>query len=227
MERIICVCVGYIFGMIQTAYIIGRFHHIDIREHGSGNAGTTNALRTLGKRAGLIVFVCDMLKAIIGSLLVRLVFREIFPESITLLVMYTGLGAVLGHNFPAYLKFKGGKGIAVTGGFIISLGQWELIVVGLIVFVTIVAITRYVSLGSLVLVFVELVTFALLIYFDRISGLSSFALEIEAISVFFVFVMLAFIRHRTNIVRLFKGTENKLTFKKKAIENKGEEENHE
>ena len=59
MERIICVCVGYIFGMIQTAYIYGKFHHIDIREHGSGNAGTTNALRTLGKKAGLIVFVCD------------------------------------------------------------------------------------------------------------------------------------------------------------------------
>ena len=91
MERIICVCVGYIFGMIQTAYIYGKFHHIDIREHGSGNAGTTNALRTLGKKAGLIVFVCDLLKAIIATVIVRLVFHDIFPESITLLVLYTGL----------------------------------------------------------------------------------------------------------------------------------------
>lgn len=218
MERIICVCVGYIFGMIQTAYIYGKFHHIDIREHGSGNAGTTNALRTLGKKAGLIVFVCDLLKAIIATLIIRLVFREIFPESITLLVLYTGLGAVLGHNFPAYLNFKGGKGIAVTAGFIISLVRWELIVVGLIVFVGVVLITKYVSAGSLALVFSVFVAFTVLVLMERIGGLSTFALEIEAIAVFFVFVVLAFVRHRTNIVRLFKGTENKLSFKKKSEE---------
>ena len=216
MERIICVCVGYIFGMIQTAYIYGKCHHIDIREHGSGNAGTTNALRTLGKKAGLIVFVCDLLKAIVATIIVRLVFREIFPESITLLVLYTGLGAVLGHNFPAYLKFKGGKGIAVTAGFIISLARWELIVLGLIVFVGIVLITKYVSAGSLVLVFSVFVAFTVLVLTQRIGGLETFPLEIEAIGVFFVFVVMAFVRHRTNIVRLFKGTENKLSFKKKT-----------
>ena len=218
MERIICVCVGYIFGMIQTAYIYGKFHHIDIREHGSGNAGTTNALRTLGKKAGLIVFVCDLLKAIIATVIVRLVFHDIFPESITLLVLYTGLGAVLGHNFPAYLSFKGGKGIAVTAGFIISLARWELIVVGLIAFVTVVLITKYVSAGSLFLVTAVFAAFTALVFTERIGGLSTFALEIEAIAVFFVFVVLAFVRHRTNIVRLFKGTENKLSFKKKTEE---------
>ena len=218
MERIICVCVGYIFGMIQTAYIYGKFHHIDIREHGSGNAGTTNALRTLGKKAGLIVFVCDLLKAIIATVIVRLVFYDIFPESITLLVLYTGLGAVLGHNFPAYLSFKGGKGIAVTAGFIISLARWELIVVGLIAFVTVVLITKYVSAGSLVLVTAVFESFTALVFTERIGGLSTFALEIEAVGVFFVFVVLAFVRHRTNIIRLFKGTENKLSFKKKTEE---------
>ena len=218
MERVICVCVGYIFGMIQTAYIYGKFHHIDIREHGSGNAGTTNALRTLGKKAGLIVFICDLLKAIIATVIIRLVFREIYPESITLLVLYTGLGAVLGHNFPAYLSFKGGKGIAVTAGFIISLARWELIVVGFIFFVGVVLITKYVSAGSLALVLSVFAAFTALVLLDRIGGLGSFALEIESIGVFFIFVLLAFVRHRTNIVRLAKGTENKLSFKKKTEE---------
>ena len=90
MERVICLCIGYVFGMFQTAYIYGRAHNIDIREHGSGNAGTTNALRTLGKKAALVVFIGDMLKAIIPSIIVRLIFKDIFPDSMTLLVLYTG-----------------------------------------------------------------------------------------------------------------------------------------
>lgn len=216
MERIICLCIGYIFGMFQTAYIYGRAHHIDIREHGSGNAGTTNALRTLGKRAALVVFVGDLLKAIIPSLIVRLIFRNDFQDSMTLLVLYTGFGAVLGHNFPAYLKFKGGKGIATTAGFIISLGQWQLIAVGLVVFILAVVITKYVSAGSLLMVLSVFITFVVLSRMGIIKGLVETKVGYEAIGVFFLFVALAYIRHKANIVRIFKGTENKLSFKKKA-----------
>ncbi len=216
MERIICLCIGYVFGMFQTAYIYGRAHHIDIREHGSGNAGTTNALRTLGKRAALVVFIGDMLKAIIPSLLVRFIFRNDFQDSMTLLVLYTGFGAVLGHNFPAYLKFKGGKGIATTGGFIISLGQWQLIVVGLAVFILAVVISKYVSAGSLLMVLSVFITFIIITKIGLVKGLATTRIEYEAIGVFFAFVALAYIRHKANIVRIFKGTENKLSFKKKA-----------
>lgn len=215
MERLICLIIGYVFGMIQTAYICGRFHHIDIREHGSGNAGTTNALRTLGKKAGLIVFAGDLLKVVVASLVVRLIFSKNFTDSITLLVLYTGLGTVLGHNFPAYLKFKGGKGIAATAGVIISLGRWELIVVGLIFFVFTVVLTRYVSSGSLVMVLSVFATFVILDGLGRIEGLQPLAVSYEAMGVFSLFVLLAFIRHKTNIVRLFNGTENELSFKKK------------
>lgn len=216
MERVICLCIGYIFGMFQTAYIYGKAHNIDIREHGSGNAGTTNALRTLGKKAALIVFIGDMLKAIIPSIIVRLIFRNICEDSMTLLVLYTGFGAVLGHNFPAYLKFKGGKGIATTGGFIISLGQWQLIVVGLIVFILTVVITKYVSAGSLLMVLSVFITFIITTKLNLIKGLIPVRIEYEAMIVFFAFVALAYIRHKANIVRIFKGTENKLSFKKKA-----------
>lgn len=216
MERLICLIIGYVFGMIQTAYIYGRLHHIDIREHGSGNAGTTNALRTLGKKAGLVVFVGDLLKAVLASTVVRLIFRNNFSDSITLLVLYTGFGTVLGHNFPAYLKFKGGKGIAATAGVIISLGRWELIVVGLIFFVLTVLLTRYVSSGSLVMVLSVFSTFVVLDGMGRIKGLTPEAVSYEAMGVFSFFVLLAFIRHKANIVRLFNGTENELSFKKKS-----------
>ncbi len=216
MERLICLAIGYAFGLIQTAYIYGKMHHIDIREHGSGNAGTTNALRTLGKKAGLIVFLGDLLKVVVATIVVRLIFKDSHPESLTLLVLYAGFGAVLGHNFPVYLKFKGGKGIAATGGLIIALGRWELILVGLTVFVLSVVVSKYVSVGSLLMVFTVYITFAIMDYFGLIGGLEPQNIAYEAMVIFFLFVVLAFVRHRANIVRLFKGTENKLSFKKKT-----------
>lgn len=100
MERLLCLIIGYVFGMFQTGFIYGKINHIDIREHGSGNAGTTNALRTLGWKAGFITFAGDILKAVLASLVVRLIFRNTHTDSMTLLVLYTGIGTVLGHNFP-------------------------------------------------------------------------------------------------------------------------------
>ncbi len=102
MERLICIIIGYIFGLFQTGYIYGRLHRIDIREHGSGNAGTTNAMRTLGKKAGIITYVGDMLKAVVASFIVRLIFSNSNIDIVTL-ILYSGIGVVLGHNFPVYL----------------------------------------------------------------------------------------------------------------------------
>ena len=107
MERLLCVVIGYLLGLIQTGYIYGKINKIDIRKHGSGNAGTTNALRTLGWKAGVITFIGDCLKCVLAVTLVRLLFSQ--NSHVELYAMYTGLGAVLGHNFPFYLNFKGGK----------------------------------------------------------------------------------------------------------------------
>lgn len=116
MIRIVCLAIGYCFGLFQTAFIYGKMHGIDIREKGSGNAGTTNALRVLGKKAGLIVFLGDALKAVFAMVLVHFLFENSHPEMGALLRIYAGAGVVLGHNFPFYMGFKGGKGIAATGG---------------------------------------------------------------------------------------------------------------
>lgn len=98
--RGICILIGYILGMFQTGYIYGKLHHIDIRQHGSGNAGATNTLRTLGWKAGLITFAGDIGKAILSMVIAWLLFGEKYPDGVKLLEMYAGFGAVLGHNFP-------------------------------------------------------------------------------------------------------------------------------
>ena len=146
MERLLCVVIGYLFGLIQTGYIYGKIKNIDIRKHGSGNAGTTNALRTLGWKAGVITFIGDCLKCVLAVAIIRLIFIQ--DLHVELYAMYTGLGAVLGHNFPFYLNFKGGKGIAATAGLIAAFHPY-FIVVELSVFLIIFFTTHYVSLGSL------------------------------------------------------------------------------
>ncbi len=215
MERLVCLLIGYVFGMFQTAYIYGRIKHIDIRKHGSGNAGTTNALRTLGPKAGIIVFLGDTFKAVIAAIVVRLIFKETHPDNITLLVLYTGVGTVLGHNFPCYMNFKGGKGIAATSGVILSLCCWQMTLICLAMFILTVVITKYVSAGSLVMV---ITAFACFVVFDHVGilgGLTTQAATYEAVAVMFAFVVLAYVRHKANIVRLCKGTENPFFSKKK------------
>ena len=154
MERLVCVIIGYAFGLIETGYFYGRLHHIDIRKQGSGNVGTTNALRTLGWKAGLVTFLGDSFKCIFAVLLVRFLYRNAYADTdmLSLLSMYAGLGAVLGHNYPFYMKFKGGKGIAVTAGLIVSTTNIWMVLICVVVFAGTVAATRYVSVGSLLVV---------------------------------------------------------------------------
>lgn len=214
VSRILCLAIGYLFGLFQTGYIYGKAHNIDIREHGSGNAGTTNTLRTLGWKAGAITFFGDLFKAVLAVLVAWLIFKDRYPDTVKVLEMYAGLGAVLGHNFPFYLKFKGGKGIACTGGFILAC-FWQAVPVCLGLFIIVVAITRYVSLGS---IFVVLSFFAQLVIFVE-TGIISVA-EIHVPEVYIVggiFTLLALWKHKENIKRLVKGTENKFgTSKKEA-----------
>ncbi len=108
LPRIICLAVGYVCGLFQTSYIYGKKSGIDIREHGSGNAGTTNALRTLGKKAGALTLLGDCLKCVLAVLIARLLFGDHQGADLLALELYAGAGCILGHNFPFYLKFKGG-----------------------------------------------------------------------------------------------------------------------
>lgn len=212
MERLICVIIGYVFGLIQTGFFYGKAHHIDIRKHGSGNAGTTNALRTLGWKAGAVTFLGDCFKCVAAVVAVHLIYSKTYPDIMPLLSMYAGMGAVLGHNYPFYLKFKGGKGIAATAGLIVSTNIW-MAVICLVVFALVVGITRYVSLGSLVIV----VLFVIEVVVYGQGG--HFGLAVPRLYEMYgivIFLMLsAFFKHRANIGRLLNGTENKLGTKKK------------
>ena len=213
MERIICVAIGYIFGLFQTGYIYGKLHNVDIRTMGSGNAGTTNALRTMGWKAGAITFLGDAFKCIFAVLAVKLIFGGTHGDVLPMLAMYTGMGAVLGHNYPFYMKFKGGKGIAATAGLLASTLNFGLVLVCLLSFVIPVAITRYVSVGSLVVVTTYL---ACVIGYGQMGGFgvpASCLYEMYAIAAFLM--ALAFFKHRANIKRLLNGTENKISVGKK------------
>ncbi len=193
----ICLILGYAFGCISTGYIVGKAQKVDIRKYGSGNVGTTNALRTLGKKAALITLVGDILKCAIPVVLMKFVFFKDLPER-DLLGLYTALGAVLGHTFPFYLKFKGGKGIAVLVGTILTF-DWRIFLICVVTFFVILAITRYVSLGSLVME----VLFVIWVAATRPGDWHMLALSL-------VFAVLAFYTHRENIKRLIHGNENKI-----------------
>ncbi len=215
LARFVCLVCGYLFGIIQTAYIYGRLHGIDIRQHGSGNSGTTNALRVLGKKAGLIVFLGDLLKGVVACSLTHIILDMVNLPGVSdnkyLFVLYMGFGVVLGHNFPFYMQFKGGKGIAATSGMIIGLWDWRLIVILLAVFIISVAVTKYVSVGSILI----MSGFFILYTIFAIMGDYNFAERaklIESIVVAGVIAGLAIFRHRANIKRLIAGTENKLSF---------------
>lgn len=213
LSRGICLLIGYVLGLFQTGYLYGKAHHIDIRQYGSGNAGTTNTLRTLGIKAGLITFAGDLGKALLSILIAWLLFRDRYPEGVKLLGMYAGLGAVLGHNFPFYLKFKGGKGIACTSGFILAFFP-PIAMACLVLFIGSVAWTRYVSLGSILVVigfFIQMVIYGQLGFY-RVDT----ALLPEMYIVGGVFTLLALWRHRENIKRLLQGTENKFTMSKNS-----------
>ena len=206
MVRIWCILIGYAFGLFQTAYIIGRINGIDIREHGSGNSGTTNMLRTLGTKAGLLTFLGDCLKCIAAVCLVRFIFRDRYPQILPLLSMYTAAGVILGHNYPFYLNFKGGKGIAATAGLVIVFNP-ILTVLGIITFFSIFFTTHYVSLGS-VMVYV-----GLLIEIPILGQLGVFGMSqphlIELYVLTAALAALAFWKHRANIARLRSGTERR------------------
>ena len=216
--RVLCFVIGYCFGLIATGVLYGKLAGVDLREHGSGNSGTTNALRVMGFKAGLVVFLGDFLKSFIPCLICRLIFKNIYPDTYLLYVLYVGFGAVLGHIFPFYLGFKGGKGIATIGGTVVGLLQPLMIIILLILFVSTIAITKYMSVGSISLMVEFVIVYIIfglkgLLCFDM-SVAQSKAAFIESVVVAVLFASLAIYKHKANIIRLINHEENKFHFKK-------------
>lgn len=211
VARIIAIAIGYVFGLFQTGYFYGMSQGIDIRKAGSGNAGTTNSLRVLGMKAGAITFAGDLLKAILAVVITSLIFKSRYPEGAKLLELYAGFGAVLGHNFPFYLKFRGGKGIACTAGVIVALFP-AAAVICLAVFLICLAISHYVSLSSILMVLVFLASALVSNHYGWLGVPDTYLVEFDI--VVGCFVAMAIWRHRANIVRLIRGNENKLSIRK-------------
>jgi len=196
LYEVIAVALSYLLGSVSFSIVIAKWvKGIDIRQHGSGNAGATNTLRVLGKGPGLLVFLLDIGKGVAVVFIGRALSENDW------IPVLCGLAAIIGHNWPIWFRFKGGKGIATTVGVIATLAFLPALCAGVIAIATI-ALTRYVSLGSLL--FAALTPLFISIFYFSIPLLSASLL----ICIF------AFVRHRTNIVKLFQGTENKLGAKK-------------
>lgn len=194
--RIILVITGYAFGLIQSGYYYGRLHGMDIREYGSGNVGATNSLRVLGPKAGALVLACDFLKAFVPVLIVGIIWKN-DPLRFVLMI-YTGLGVMLGHNFPVQLHFKGGKGVASTAGMLFAI-DWRLGVILVVIFAIITLTTRLVSLASITVMMLFII--AVLLFSDKGMEFSILVIIICGMSI---------IRHASNIERLLKGTEKQI-----------------
>lgn len=215
VTRILCVVLGYIFGLFQTGVIYGKLNNFDLRKSGSGNSGMTNAIRTKGWKVGIIVFLGDSLKCVAAIVIVWLLFKERLPEMVKLLELYAALGVILGNNFPFYLKFKGGKGIACSVGMVFSTYVFMVPICAILFFATVVP-TGFISIGSLMIIssyLVQTIVFGQLGFLSVASGYLP-----ELYIVVAVITAIGFIRHKDNIKRLATGTEKKFINKDKKAE---------
>ncbi len=196
------VAVAYLIGSISSAILIGKVvGGDDIRSHGSGNAGATNTLRTYGKKAAIFVLVLDCLKAVIAILL-GILIADLAGLEPRYGAYSAGVGAALGHNFPIYFHFRGGKGVLVSAVYMLF-ADWRIGLVVLILSLVLMAVTRYVSLGS-VLGAAAFFVISLFVHWG------------DVVYLLFAFVMAGtlIVMHHTNIGRLLAGTESKLGQKK-------------
>ena len=214
----IIVILSYLVGSIPTSIIISKASKgIDIRNHGSGNAGGTNVMRVLGWKQGLLVIILDALKGAFAVVVIARLFYGPLPfenaspfDDFTLVQVIAGIAAVIGHVWTLFAGFKGGKGIATALGMLLMIITVDmLIAVG--VFILVVTISRYVSLGSLIAAISIPLTLILRenVFHVNISGYNTLLPFVIFLSLFVIYT------HRKNVVRLFNGTESKLSFKKK------------
>ena len=208
---IIVAIIAYLIGSINFSVLISKkMAGFDVREKGSGNAGTTNMLRSVGKKAAVITLVCDILKGVVSIVIAIIVGNIAKNLDRELLLQIAGIAVVLGHTFPIFFGFKGGKGVATSLG-VLLMSNWQIGLICLVFAVVLMALTRMVSLGSCAaaVLFPVLTLFINQHYTVLTDGKSG--------RVYFIYsVILAIIvlyNHRSNIKRILSGTENKLSFK--------------
>lgn len=210
LPRIISMLIGYACGHFLTGFFYGKTQHVDLRKVGSGNVGTTNTYRNLGYKAGILTLLGDVGKVALAVCIVWLIYRRDPSADVRVLEYYAGLGTILGHNFPIFMKFRGGKGIACTGGLMVAVCP-ICVPVCLAIFVLTVAITRYVSLGSILVCisfFIQILVYGQM----GLLGVGGTDL-IEVYALAAIVMALGIFRHRTNIERLLSGTESKFSLK--------------
>ena len=206
---IIVAVIAYLLGSISFSVIISKkMAGFDVRQKGSGNAGTTNVLRTVGKKAAIITLICDILKGVIAILVAFLVGKWFSGLDNALLIQLAGIFVILGHTFPVFFKFKGGKGIATALG-VLLMTNWQIGLICLVFALILMALTRMVSVGSIA----AAILFPVLVMFigeNYIVPANNWSYLVYSI----IIALLVIFNHRTNIKRIFSGTENKLSFKK-------------
>lgn len=203
----IIAAAAYLLGSLPTGFLVAKAKGIDIRSVGSGNIGATNAIRVLGLRAGIFVLLMDALKGYLavvwlGSGLAHLLHVPLAGLQAAQLI--AGIGAVLGHNFTPWLRFKGGKGIATTAGVYLALAPLA-VGIALLTWVLVTVTTRYVSVGSIV----AALALAVAVWLTKTDpALRGVTLALVAMAIY---------KHKSNIQRLFAGTENRFGAKKKEL----------
>ena len=199
---------GYLIGSLNYSIIFSKiFMHSDVRSSGSGNAGSTNMMRNYGWKAGLITLLTDFLKTFVATIGVWAIFILNYPQLVQPAVALTGLCCCIGHCFPVFFKFKGGKGVAV-GAITSLMVDWRCFVIIIITFLVFTAISKYVSLGSMLGAAAFPISLAFITDFSDMCQVATFIISI------LVAALIIFL-HRKNIVRLITGKENKLSFNKK------------
>lgn len=202
---IIVAIIAYLLGSISFSVIISKkMAGFDVREKGSGNAGSTNVLRTVGKKAAVLTLICDCLKGVLAILIAYIAGNIVKDIDKSLLVQLAGIFVVIGHTFPVFFKFKGGKGVATSLGVLLMV-NWQIGLICLVFALVLMALTRFVSLGSVA----AAVLFPVLTVFIRTNYL------VPGNYIILGIILAAFVifNHRENVKRLLEGKENKLSFK--------------
>ncbi|MDH5719256.1 MAG: glycerol-3-phosphate 1-O-acyltransferase PlsY [Spirochaetia bacterium] len=189
---------AYLSGSFPAAYVIGRLKGIDIRKHGSGNVGATNTMRVLGKSWGSIVFIIDILKGFLPVFILSYIFKN--SEVSYFFLLSIGFMAVLGHIYPVWLKFSGGKGVATACGVLLAIIPF-IVLISMGIFIVIVSLFKYVSLASII----SALSLPVLFYiFEDVNNDIRFFIFLIVVSIFVVY------KHKSNIIRIIHGNENKI-----------------
>lgn len=204
---ILIAIIAYAIGSINFSVIFSRkFAGFDVREKGSGNAGSTNMLRSVGKKAAALTLVCDILKGIV-AIVIALIMGNVIKEfnGQSYLVQIAAVAVVIGHTFPIFFEFRGGKGVATSLGVLIMI-NWQIGLICLIFGLVLIALTRMVSLGSIT----AAILFPILVLFIK----TNYIVEGNYFIYSLIIAVMVVFNHRENVKRLLSGTENKLSFKK-------------